>query len=515
MLHIRQLFSLEPVTTSGRSAATYVPWVMVSRGLAFLRTYLVARLLGQAGEGAFGLYQPALEIINPVVALVMFGAADVAERYVSQVQRTHGATGLRGWLLRQAGRIGLTGAAVAGVMVALGPWIGPAIWGSGQVGLLAACAGAIFTLALYQFVAAALRGMRAYGAAAGMEVVSATLLLVFSLAATATGSATWLMLAYLGSVLVPLVVYAGALGRHLAGEARAMAEEEDGGGQDSRVTTGADGGPPRRTAFAMWTMVRLLLVLLFGFLSLWGLRAMEPASVYDAAQTGQFAMPYRIAQLLGFVAVTAWASSYGIAARAWSQGQVRRAKAQYFRIGRLGMAALVLLSVALLVTRYMFRWMLPGYAGAIEMFLPRMLGVFMGYALLSFLSTYADLKEKPWKGAWLWGVAIAIQGAGIALGRARGGGGAELFGQPLVSAGGWLLAWSGAGLAAGLLLAVLVLGGRGRGGWALVAMGVSAGALFVPMRVDWVAVPVMVGVVGVLAMTGRLVRPYDWRMVGR
>ena len=51
----------------------------LDRALAFLRTLLVARILGEAGEEAFGYYQPALELVNPLVALALFGAADVAE----------------------------------------------------------------------------------------------------------------------------------------------------------------------------------------------------------------------------------------------------------------------------------------------------------------------------------------------------------------------------------------------------------------------------------------------------
>src|SRR3982751_4734051 len=102
---LRKYFTIEPVSTPAASAAAYVPLVMVSRGLAFVRTLVVARILGDAGQAAFGVYQPALELINPLVALVMFGAADVAERYVSRVEREHGHDAVRSWLLRKFWRV--------------------------------------------------------------------------------------------------------------------------------------------------------------------------------------------------------------------------------------------------------------------------------------------------------------------------------------------------------------------------------------------------------------------------
>src|ERR1044071_6053506 len=102
----RTYFTIQPVGTPEASAAAYVPLVMVSRGLAFVRTLAVAAILGDAGQAAFGQYQPALEVINPLVALVMFGAADVVERYVSRVQREHGHAGMRQWLTRKALRVG-------------------------------------------------------------------------------------------------------------------------------------------------------------------------------------------------------------------------------------------------------------------------------------------------------------------------------------------------------------------------------------------------------------------------
>ena len=84
---IPRFFSIARSTTPGQSASTYVPIVILSRGLAFLRILLVARILGNAGQEEFGLYQPALELVNWLVPLVMFGLADVAERYAAKFEK--------------------------------------------------------------------------------------------------------------------------------------------------------------------------------------------------------------------------------------------------------------------------------------------------------------------------------------------------------------------------------------------------------------------------------------------
>ena len=117
-MKLERYFQIQAVTTPGASAASYVPIVIASRGLAFLRLLVVARLLGAAGKAEFGLYQPALEVINWVVPVVLFGLADIGERYASHFEREGR---LRWWLQRQVLRLLATGVGVAVLMLLLSP----------------------------------------------------------------------------------------------------------------------------------------------------------------------------------------------------------------------------------------------------------------------------------------------------------------------------------------------------------------------------------------------------------
>jgi hypothetical protein len=273
---------------------------------------------------------------------------------------------------------------------------------------------------------------------------------------------------------------------------------------------------PGFTRFTAWSLVRLLLMMLFGFLLIWGVRVltdrMLPSGSFrgGAVETGQFAMPYRIAQLLGFMAVTMWASSYGIAARAWSHGQVRRAKVQMFRVGRLGMAAMMLAAVALLWGRGVLEWMLPAYADSIDALLPQMLALFLAYGLLTFLSSYSDLRELPQRGAAMWGIAAAAQAAAILAGWSM---------RFSMDPKEYMLLATTAGLAGGVLLVGPVILWPLRfaaTGVPLAAMGVAAISLFAPgWVVDWIAGPALLGAVAFLWMAGLLIRTVDRRALRR
>jgi hypothetical protein len=506
MASLRQYFNVQPVDSPEASAAAYVPLVMVSRVLAILRTLVVARILGDAGQTAFGQYQPALELTNPLVALVLFGAGDVAERYVSRVQRERGELFLHQWLKRLRFKLMGRGFLALLVLAAFSPWLSAAVWGTRNAWLLVMCGVTVLLLSYYQFQAAVLRGRRAYFAAAGMEIVGAAALLVFSMVAAFFNSAADLMAAYSLSLVAPLAIYEHAHWRVFGKPTGTSCEPPS----DEKSLPGMG-------AFGAWSLVRLLLVMLFGFLSIWGVRYVAdgaPAgSTHDAAKAvAQFSMPYRIAQVLGFLAITLWGSSYGIAARAWSHGRVRRANVEFFRMGRWGAAGLTALAVVVLLMRSVFAWMLPTYAGAIDVLLPGLLGVFIWYSLVAFLSTLADLSERPWFGAALWGMAAAVQLGGIAAGRR----GWVLGGEPephmlLVSAAGLL--------AALVLVAPLTVCRPMRFTATGVPLGVLAAAALAlqcpPWVVDWIAVPVLGAALLFLYISGLLVRPGDWRSLRR
>jgi hypothetical protein len=531
---------------------------MVSRALAFLRTLLVAHLLGETGKAAFGIYQPALEFINPLTALVMFGSADVAERYTAAFLRNAGPRALRSWLHRQWLRLTLTGIAVTILLVAFTPWIRDAVWGPdawvffsdilflpfylgfSAYAFLLACGMTLTLLALYQHLAAMLRGLRAYAAAAGMELLAAVLLLVLSSLAAwyanpdhfqtgylyGSSTALCLILAYAASLAVPFLLYAFLLNRHLP-QSFNTSDNVNTNFQPGDVLPYAPRWtPPRLNRFAIWALVRLLLIMLFGFLSLWGVRyvAAHQEGESPLASTASYSIPFRIAQLLAFLAVTLWASSYGIAARAHSHGQSRRANATLFRLGRLGTAALLLLAAALLLSRDLFAYLLPAYATPIHTLLPGMLALFLWYGLASFFSTYADLRESPWRGAAIWATAILFQITAILLAR---------FARLPYDPQQIMLFSSALGLLAALLLTTPALLLRpphsphsvlSRGGarhsvlrfprtvLPMALLTLAPAAFFLPLNlVNYLAPPILLLTLLALYLTGNLLRPHDRR----
>ncbi len=531
MLRLKRYFTISAITTPGASVAAYVPFLLAARGLAFFRLLLVAKILGDVGQHEYGLYRPAQELINPLVALVMFGAADVAERYASWIEKKEGGAGLGRWLGRQYLRL-IAGAGVAGlIMCALGPWISLAVWGERATGLVAACAVTVLLLAVYQHLAAVLRGLRAYSAAAGMELLGALLLMLFSIVAAIMGHAVTLVLGYAASIFIPVVLYGALLWAYLKqlptpapvnmGESLDISAGADDAIPYARVVPTAD-APPRMNRFAAWALVRLMLVMTFGFLSLWGVRYLAahagtaskgsaPATQQDVLRaTADYAMAYTIAQLLAYVAVMLWASTYGIAARAWSHGQIHRARVQIFRVGKFGGVMMVLAALVLLLGRGLFAAVMPpAYANGINSLLPGLLALFIWYGLLAFCSTYADLQEKPQRGAAIWGVAVAIQAGGILLARFR---------HVEMDAREYILVVSAVGLAAALMaVAPLLLCRPFRftaTGVPLVILALAPVALFAP---EWVvgalATPILLGAVAFLYASGLLIRPIDKRAI--
>lgn len=485
---------------AGASARAYVPAVMVSRALAVVRLLVVARILGEAGKGEYGVYQQALVLMNWVVPIVMFGLGDVAERYAARFER-EGRLGW--WVRRQVVRLAAAGVAAAGVMVAATPWVAQRVFhlDGGGWGLVGTCAVVIALLAGYQYVAAVLRGLRAYGAAAGMEMTSAVLLLGLSVAAALRGQAVGLVYMYGVSLAVPLVYWGSIVWGHVAGM-----QEAAGVGRGKREA--------RLSRFGQWALVRLLLMMSFGFLSVWGVGHLaaragaEPAEV--RAQQAEYAVPYRVAEILAYVAVTAWASTYGIAAKFWAHGQTRRGRAELFRVGRFGTAALAILAAGAVICRGIVGWILPAYGEAVETLLPPLMGVFVWYGVLAFCTTYADLREMPHRGAWLWGAAVAGQWVVMIFGgEGPGGTGGPGPKEAVVAASA-----AGLGMAV-LVLAPLVLWWPRKltaTGVPVAVVAASASSLFVPAGVVGVLGPlVLLGAVAGLQVGGLLVRRSDRR----
>jgi O-antigen/teichoic acid export membrane protein len=494
-LNLKRYFQIQAVTTPGASAASYVPVVIASRGLAFLRLFIVARLLGAAGKAEFGLYQPALEVINWIVPIVLFGLADIGERYASRFEREGR---FQWWLQRQLLRLLATGIGVAVLLLLLSPWIAGKLLKvdpgdrSQGIALIAACAVTIVALAFYQYLAAVLRGVRAFGASAGMEMISSALFLILSAIAAWRGSAVSLVWAYALSTFATFLVYAWLLWRFIHNSPKSQTTEAP---------------APAHFWFGTWTFLRLLLVMTFGLISVVGIGHLAPplspaASAHDL--TADYAMPYRIAQLLAYVAVTLWASTYGIAARAWTHGQARRAEVQMLRVGKWGAVLLTLIAVAVLLFRSLFAYLEADYAAPILTLLPPLLGIFLWYGLLNFWSLYGDLHERPWLGATLWGVAILIQLTALFVHL----GGPDPTQIMIVS--------SAAGLAVSLFLLVPFLLWRpfrlSATAVPLALLSLAPLSLFTPSWVvDDLAIPILLGAIGFLYVSSLLIRPLDRR----
>ncbi|MCL2639863.1 MAG: hypothetical protein FWD53_03365 [Phycisphaerales bacterium] len=397
-------FTISHSTSTVHSASTYVPIVLVSRVLTFLRVLLVARILGNAGQQEFGLYQLPIELINFFVPLVMLGLADVAERYASHFEK-HDQ--LLPAIRRHLRRLGLIGLAVITLLLATAPWLTYPLFKlpndehsqAYSVGLLAACAFAIVLLAFYQYLAALLRGLRAFAPAAGLELAFAALFVIFSSLAAFQGSALALVIAYALALLLPTLYFALILRNHLK----------------SHPVTSSPYHPatlsPCHTSFATWTLLRLQLTMSFGAIMIWSVGQLAiAADLNPQVQTADYASASRIAQQLALIAVTLWASCYGIAARSWSHHQTRRAKVQFLRVGKFGAMLLTLLALIILDARDLFAFIFPSvYSEAINELLPPLLCLYLWYGLLAFASTFSNLQEQPRKGTALWAIAIAVQ----------------------------------------------------------------------------------------------------------
>jgi hypothetical protein len=161
--------------------------------------------------------------------------------------------------------------------------------------------------------------------------------------------------------------------------------------------------------------------------------------------------------------------------------------------------------------RGILQWLLPAYAWSIENFLPGLLAAFIWYALVSFFSTYSDLREQPQRGAALWGTAVLLQLGGILAAR---------FSGAVFDPRAFMVLISALSLAVALVLVAPVLLCRPwrftATGMPLVVLTVAAGSLFCPVWVvDWIAGPVMIGSMILLWMMGLLVRPMDKRAIRR
>lgn len=395
---IKAYMRIEPLESASSSARVYLPAVIAARGFSVLRLWLVALILGDMHRAQFGLYQPALELINWLVPLLMLGMADVAERYAATLQASGS---LRLLLQRQLARIAIMGCVIISLCLIASPWLLRYIWSVSPAAkltpLVVVTGATVVLLAAFQFVAAMLRGLRAYRASVGLELASATLFLFLSTVAAFAASATLLVVAYALSLALPLAFYLLKLFQFLPAPPAS----------DTATT------PPRAfRSFAFWAFLRLLLVMTFSFIAIWsvGHLALRTGAASPQEHTAEFSLPYRLAQLLAFLAVAGWSSIYGIAASHYAPGHRARSRLLVFRMMYYTGLLLYLAAATLFFARDLIAYFVPyTYQQPLSVLLPPSLAIFLWYSFLCFATLLADLHERPHFGVLLWLAAVIIQ----------------------------------------------------------------------------------------------------------
>lgn len=448
---LKPYLSIQPIDSAGAAASRYVPLVLLNRVLAFARLLIITRLLGNAGKAEFGLYQPALELTNWFVPLVLFGLNDVIERYASDAVRS----GQLVALLRQHRRrfiIAISVLLFAGLLSApfVATYLLPASPRATYIfGLIILN---VAVLAAYQYLLGLLRGLRAYGAAAGMETGAAVLLVTCSALAALHGDVLALLLAYGISNLAPLLFYLRKTTRYCH--------------ELPRGSTGETVSLSSQQRFALATFIRLILVMTYGYAVFWVIGW----TLKDPLLVAEFAAPWRVAQLLVYLAVTLWSSTYGIMVGHWSRGARKRARHQLTRVGRAGFAVLLAVGCCIIAMTPVWQGIFPaGYHHALTTYLRIMVCIFTLHGMLFYLCMWCDLLERPGLGAALWGGVLIVM--------------AILLLQPGVEYSfATILGAAWAGLAAAVLVfswgALSVL--RVRCDWPIAILALSANLFLIP-----------------------------------
>jgi hypothetical protein len=484
---MRGLFTIRPVTTATAAMGRYMPIVVALRALAVVRTMCVGWLLGEAGKSAFGAYNSALEMTNWALPLVLLGMDSIAERYAG-VFELRGELNVflarqRRALIRKASLAAVIGLIFAAITA---QWI---MHDRSWLPLLALTVAQMVVLGVYVWTAAILRGLRAFGVAAATEAVAAVGLLFLSIIAALRGNAAWLMLAYITSTLIPLLLAWHGLSRHL---------------RDTHEETKTLSDLPGLGRFGRWNVLRGFMIMTFGALAINGVTFRTGKTDL----TGDYAMVYRVAQVLAYISVTFWASAYTLTGRRWSAGCRKRAMYEQMQIGKIGSIGLLALGVSLVLVRPVIERLLPFYAPAIEQFLPGLVGVFIWYGIMGWLATLGDIREQPQFGTIIWIVAVVLQ-----VGMLIGAGWIPRLADPRVaSLAAQAIAMIGA---VGVGLACMLIFDWSRAAaWPVLATAAATLAFLGPAPMARYLVLVAAGVVLImLLLGGLLIRPREVKML--
>ncbi len=390
---LKSYITVQPIPSAGAAASRYIPLVLLNRLLAFVRLLVVTRLLGEAGKAQFGMYQPALELINWFVPLALMGLGEVIERYAAGAVS---AGQLQQLLRSHARRLLLTSCCVVVAGAVLAPWLAqyllPAADHHDAVLIVFWALINVLLLAGYQYLLGLLRGLRAYGSAAFMESIAAVLLLVLSAGAAMYGGAVLLLAAYAASNGIPALYFLLQIIRYC----RTLNKISPDNSAENL---------PSRHRFATAAFIRLMLMMTYGYAIFWAVGWV----MRDSGSVAEFAAPWRVAQLIVYVAATIWSSTYGLIVTSWSHGARKRARRQLVTVGRMGICVLLLAGTLLLLLMPLWQAVFPlTYHAAFLANLKIMISLFVLHSMLMYVNVWCDLYERPDLGAMLWGCVLIV-----------------------------------------------------------------------------------------------------------
>ncbi|MEI7767122.1 MAG: hypothetical protein WCJ97_06755, partial [Phycisphaerae bacterium] len=360
------------------------------RGLGLLRTFAVLWLLGKAGTLAFAHYQTALEWINWLVPLGLWGGQQLAERFTAPARAGGYVQNFYHFLLR---RFTLTAGLVAGLTLLTAPWLGTLVLGAERQNLtdptlLFVLIGlTVAVLGLYHLLCGTLLGLGHTRAVMWAEWTSNGTFLLGSIIAALTGRAEALLLAYLLAAAGVVVGLALHLEKVLP--------------KDQAVL------PARGelNVFGHWLLARVLVLMSMGPLLLWaGGRLAHQAQVdYLAAA---IAAAYRMAQVPSYVAMVVLAVFYVNAANFAGRQQRNRALVTWLYIGRWLVWMLALVAVAVTCATPLIARCVPWYIRLdLAVQLPAACGALGAWLLTLWLAQGFELRGQPLRGVVILAIA--------------------------------------------------------------------------------------------------------------
>jgi len=373
----------------GRSLKTYVPATMVYRGISLARGLVLAWLLArQAGQ--YAMLMVSVQVINILAPMVSIGLNEAITRYVPKYESDHQLIGFLKYSTRMVLAV-TAGAAI--VLLALAGPLGKYLFAvrgvpAGQThSLMSAVVAAVAGIVFYFLVIAVLKGLRMFPALALMELVHGVLFLALSILAVVMISpqVANIIWAYLAAMCVPAILWGAGLIKKLSART-----DQDRGVESSGLSG-------KLLWFGAWTAFGGITWQAWQIYSLWHLRKFGSALDSDA---------FAGARLIGQVVLIVAAALIGVVTtsiyRTWESSSRSRANLLLNLYTKLALAALLVLSCAIVVAKDLIVSALPGEFAAAARILPQVVLFFQLSAALGFVAINFSLIEKTRLALWCW-----------------------------------------------------------------------------------------------------------------